>query len=414
MKTRKIIATIVLAAMTIGAFTGCSTKQLTSTNRLYAATIQQDAKYDEHLKGYLDFAMTLAKTCAKDNDENILISPASVLFALEMTAAGTSNMTLEEIAQAIIPDATPEEVQDFTAQYMNTFDGDYFNLANSIWIDNKISDGIYDDYKNFLKDRYGAEINECDLPASVNALNNWISEKTKGRIQHMIDPSDITENTLEVLINAITFDGVWATEISEDDVFDQTFYNADGTTVDTSFLHGEADAYIFCPDAIGFLKNYDGDKYAFMAFVPTDDTITANEYLANMTGEDFAFLFNSRNASGTTRFSMPEFESQYRSVMNDNLIECGIEKIFGGEADFSATGPFEPGDLFVSKVIHQTMIKVNREGTEAAAATAVVCETMGAMDFSKTHIVEVDRPFVYAIVDTETGTPVFTGTINNM
>ena len=399
--------------MAIAAFTGCSPKQNAGTNTLYAATIQQDAKYDEHLSGYLDFAMKLAKNCAKGNDNNILISPASVLFALEMTAAGTANMTLEEIAQAIIPDATPEEVQEFTAQYMNTFDGDYFGLANSIWIDQKISEGIYDDYKNFLNDRYGAEINECDLSTSVNRLNEWISDKTKGRINKMIDPSDINENTLEVLINAITFDGVWATEISEDDVYDQTFNNSDGSTTETSFLHGEADGYIFSSDAQGFIKYYDGDKYAFMAFIPNDDSITANEYLAGMTGEDFAALYNTRS-NITTYFSMPEFESNYRTTLNENLKAIGINKVFGGEADFSATGPFEEGDLYVSKVIHQTMIKVNREGTQAAAATAVVCETFGLTDAMSNTTVNLDRPFVYAIVDIETGTPVFTGTINYM
>lgn len=374
-----------------------------------------DNKFEEHAEDYRGFALKLASECASATDENVLVSPASALFALEMTAAGAANMTLDEIAQAIIPNATPEQIQNFTVQYMDSFDGDYFSLANAIWIDDAYADAIYDDYKSFLSTYYGAEISYGELADATQAINDWVKEKTKGRIPALLEDGDLGPSTVQVLVNAITFDATWYAEFPEDAICTDKFNNYGGSTSDVTYMNGFAEIYFEAANAEGFIKYYDNDDYMFMAILPDDESISANDYLASLTAEDFDEIINSRNYSGAN-VKMPEFKSDYRTELNSVLTAMGIEQAFDHEnADFSAEGDFAPGAISISKVVQQATITVDRKGTEAAAATAVMeVDSCEPEEPEEVNSIELTRPFVYIILDTETRTPIFTGTINNM
>ena len=112
---------------------------------------------------------------------------------------------------------------------------------------------------------------------------------------------------------------------------------------------------------------------------------------------------------------MPVFESEFNCMMNDTLINLGVKDVFDpGSADLSGISG-NPGDIYVSKVIHKTFIRVDANGTKAAAVTAVTLDAGCAMPEEKEYrYVECDRPFVYAIVDVETMAPVFIGTVNEV
>ena len=324
-------------------------------------------------------------------------------------------MTLDEIAQAIIPNATPEQIQNFTVQYMDSFDGDYFSLANAIWIDDAYADAIYDDYKSFLSTYYGAEISYGELADATQAINDWVKEKTKGRIPALLEDGDLGPSTVQVLVNAITFDATWYAEFPEEAICTDKFNNYGGSTSDVTYMNGFAEIYFEAANAEGFIKYYDNDDYMFMAILPDDESISANDYLASLTAEDFDEIINSRNYSGAN-VKMPEFKSDYRTELNSVLTAMGIEQAFDHEnADFSAEGDFAPGAISISKVVQQATITVDRKGTEAAAATAVMeVDSCEPEEPEEVNSIELTRPFVYIILDTETRTPIFAGTINNM
>ena len=110
---------------------------------------------------------------------------------------------------------------------------------------------------------------------------------------------------------------------------------------------------------------------------------------------------------------MPEFKSDFELTMNDTLKTLGAGDVFDeNKADLSGIAG-EPGDLFVSKVIHKTHIEVDRNGTKAAAVSAVSVEVASA-EPPEFKTVNCDRPFVYAIVDVKTMTPIFIGTVNEV
>ena len=180
------------------------------------------------------------------------------------------------------------------------------------------------------------------------------------------------------------------------------------------FLHDNTSAYYETEKATGFIKYYKGNQYAFLAILPTDESINANEFAMNFTAEDYEKFINSVSYDYEVISKMPEFESDFNITLNNTIAELGAGSIFSPEtADLSGTAG-KPGDIYVSQIIHKTHIEVDRNGTRAAAAT-VVMETCGCVMEEETpeyRYVECDRPYAYAIVDVETMAPVFIGTVN--
>ena len=112
---------------------------------------------------------------------------------------------------------------------------------------------------------------------------------------------------------------------------------------------------------------------------------------------------------------MPEFTNDYEVGLGDLLSDLGMEDAFDEDnADFSLMAQIPGSNIFISKVIHKTHIEVDRNGTRAAAATAVMMDEAACADIDPIVNVYLDRPFIYMIVDTETGTPVFMGTVNSV
>ncbi len=161
--------------------------------------------------------------------------------------------------------------------------------------------------------------------------------------------------------------------------------------------------------ATGIYKYYEGRKYAFAALLP-EENMTVNEYIDSLTPEHFSTLFKTPEAEkGNTAFvKMPKFKYSYETKLKDTLAEIGMKDMFiPGVADL--TKMTSVGKPYVGQVIHDTFIQLDEEGTKAAAVTVVVTKDNAVM-MPKEEI-NFDRPFVYAIVDTETDMPVFIGTL---
>ena len=103
---------------------------------------------------------------------------------------------------------------------------------------------------------------------------------------------------------------------------------------------------------------------------------------------------------------MPRFKAEYFSRLNGTLSGMGMKEAFSRSADFSNLCECGPGDVYISDVLHKAVIEVNEKGTEAAAATAITIRLTSAMPV-------VDRPFLIAIVDDDTGLILFMGAISD-
>ena len=212
-----------------------------------------------------------------------------------------------------------------------------------------------------------------------------------------------------VLLNALTFDAKWAAPYKTADVREGTFTAADGTEQTVEMMHKTEQLYLDDGLATGFVKDYAGGRYCYAALLPNDNVPT-EEYLASLTG---ASLLNTIKNAEECRVStaMPKYKIETSAELNQALTAMGISDAFSrADADFSR---ISDTPQYIDEVLHKTYMKVDEEGTEAAAVTAVITRYAAPMQ-SYDHTVILDRPYVMAIVDRETEAVVFLGVVNSI
>ena len=378
-----------------------------------AANISSDEKF---LIGANEFSVDLFRnTVMKDleNGKNTLVSPESVLFALGMTSNGAKGDTLKQMQNVLCKDVDTDTFNKNMNKLMTSAQSssDFkFSIANSVWVKDMQGMTLTEQFARSCKQMYNAEMFKAPFnDETLKQMNNWVNEKTDKMIPKIID--EFGDDTAAVLLNCIAFDAKWEKPYKKDAVADnKEFTLRDGKTVNCSMMHSEEKLYVSDDKSQGFIKNYKGGKYAFMAILPNED-VSLSDYVKSMTAQSFAKMYAGKTTQYQVLASVPKFKYDYSAKLNDTLKQMGITDAFDGEkADFS--GMTEQQKLFISNVLHKTHIELDEEGTKAAAATAVTMDVSGALP-AKEDIKEIrlDRPFAYAIMDTQTGLPVFMGTV---
>jgi len=372
---------------------------------------------EAHRNAYVDYALELFRQ-SHTAGENSMISPASVMFAMDMVAMGAKGETLSQMTDTLTPGLSSEESVSLAYSFMqriNNSNGVEFHVANSAWIEESVLGGVIEDsYVENLEEYFDAEAEVLPFDtAAIDAINGWVDDNTEGMIDEIIREFP-SEDTVLVLINAIAFEGEWADQFGQHQILEGTFANADGTEADADMLSSTEGDYFETADATGFMKYYAGYEYAFMAILP-EEGMSAEEYLENLDGERYREFWESRTTDYDVNIQMPRFEYDYELGLNEILQNMGIEDAFNpflsnltGIADDPAI------QLMISEVIHKTHIELDENGTRAAAVTAIMVDNRMAMMPAETREVILDRPFVYAIVDVNTGMPVFMGVVNNL
>ncbi len=361
-----------------------------------------------------DFALDLFRKSAAAG-ENTMISPLSVLLALSMTANGAAGETLAQMENVLGSGLTVDRLngylRDFTAS-LTSSEKAKFASANSVWFrDDGESIAVSADFlqKNadyYHADAYGAAFDD----QTVDDINSWVSIHTDGLIDGILDK--IPAEAVMYLINAVVFDAEWEKVYTLEQVYDGTFHAQDGTEQTVPMMRSEETRYLDDGKATGFIKPYAGGQYGFAALLPNED-IPPEEYIASMTGESFLGTISGQK-SGIVYAEMPKFSSEYKVEMNGILTELGIEDAFNPFlADFSKLGSSPLGNIFISSVLHKTYISVDELGTKAGAVTSVEM-SVTSMPAGEIYTVTLDRPFVYAIIDSTTNLPLFIGVVNNI
>lgn len=373
--------------------------------------------YSEQMysRGYNDFSFNLMANVinSEANNTNIMVSPASVMFALDLCAAGANGNTLDEINNLFAPNSNPMEQQAFASNFMdriNSSEEADISIANAIWGNSdRLGNGVNMDYLNYVDETFGATYEAQPFTMStVNEINSWVDEHTNHMIDHVLD--SLSEEATMVLVNAISFESEWLSQYEDYDISSYLFNNASGGTTTVDMLTSEENVYFETELATGFLKYYIDGNYAFVVMLPKDESISANEFLANFSGSDYQEFIDSISYENVIA-KMPEFTYDYDSSLVEILQNMGVEEAFTENADF--TGICSEG-LFISDVIHKTHIDVNRDGTSAAAVTAVILDTCEIMEIEAREVI-LDRPYAYAIVDVNNGyLPIFVGTVNDL
>ena len=350
-------------------------------------------------------------------NENVLLSPTSILMAIGMTENGADGKTLEEmenIANGGVSKDSLNMVMAYLSKKMEASADTSWNVANSIWLKDIDDLELDDKFAETVLAHYQAEVWKSAFDqGTVDDINGWVDRNTNGMIDKIID--SIPDNAMMYLINAIAFEGEWEKQYEDTQVREGwVFNNADGTDTDVIMLASTENRYFELGDGEGFVKNYKGGEFAFVAILPKEGEST-KEYLSKIRDKNLDFAKAVREASNEEVIvKIPEFDADYKTELSDAYKALGMNEPFGENANLSKMMADGRDDLYIGRILHKTHIEVDRKGTKAAAVTAVEIQTKGMLIEDIPKEITLDRPFVYAIVDNSTGLPIFLGCQNSM
>lgn len=418
MKLKKLTAAIACGlalSCTLTNLTACSTVQAAElTKGITPEKVSGKDADEEFALAQTGFALDLFKGTADLNGyDNLLISPLSVTLALSMTANGAVGDTLTEMENVLgLP---VQELNEYFLSYVRGIPEEEnckLHIANSLWMKDD-----FDVKQSFLQT--GANYYSAPVYASpfnnqtVKDINNWVKINTDGMIKNMLD--DINPDAVMYIVNALSFDARWSSVYKREQVRDGVFTKSDGTEQTVKFLH-DTGYYPYFEDgsAAGFIKSYEGGRYAFAAILPNED-ITLEEYIGGLTSEGLYDMIKEPEYYKTVT-ALPKFSYECDTSLNDPLKLLGMSAAFGEKsADFSGMGTSPDGNIYIARVLHKTFIAVDELGTKAGAATVVeMTGESAAPAEEKIKYVILDRPFFYMIIDCEANIPIFMGTVTSV
>jgi serine protease inhibitor len=355
------------------------------------------------------FGFNLMKEVVAQSDGgNVFISPLSVSFALGMTYNGARGTTEEGMRAALeYGDLTVEEINQSYRDLIDMLCGldpkVKMEIANSIWIREGFE--VLQEFIDVNRTFFDAVVQVLDFsdPGAADVINAWVNEKTHGKIKDIV-AKPISAVTVMFLINAIYFKGTWTTEFDPANTSDGTFHAPEGDQV-VKMMH--------LHDRMSYQDNADfqavnlpyGDGMFSMTLLLPKPGKDLDELIGDLSGENWsAWLAAFYPQEGD--LYLPRFELEYETSLNDVLAALGMEVAFTGGADFTGINP--GGGLFISNVKHKTYVKVNEEGTEAAAVTSV---EIGYESEPLLFNLRVDRPFLFVIHDAHSSALLFVGKI---
>lgn len=362
-------------------------------------------RIEDYKEIYNEFTKQTLRILYTDNkDQNLIMSPFSVMMLLAIAATAVEGDARAEIINALSNDLNYEETIDVLCRMQNAFSEEgTLSSANAVCVQHNIEATINADYTEYLQKKFNGELfTSSDITSDVN---KWIKKNTRGLIEKIAD--DSMRNTLACLVNATAFEGKWIQNYTQYDIEEDEFKNADGTISDVAMLKTTEQEYIEDDSVTGFVKPYKDIDFSFMALLPKKPSETA---FKNVLEElDFSELHRKKNREDIL-VSLPEFDLLFEEDLTLCCQTLGINKIFSGQANFS---PLSSEQIKIDSIVHKARIIVDRTGTKAAAATMGIC-IAGCAPETEYKIVELNRPFIYAIIHNKTGLPVFTGIVNEL
>ena len=357
-----------------------------------------------------DFSIDLFKNTFSQAD-NTLISPVSAVFPLAMTANGANGNTRSQMNQVLSKDIPLDTLNKYLYSFRRSLKStskSKMNISNSIWFRDDL-----EIEKNFLQtnsDFYDALIYQSPFNnQTLKDINNWAKNNTNGLINKCLD--HISSDTRMYLINTLVFDSKWQKKYKKESIHDDPFYNQNGSKSQCKFMSSTEAYYLDDGKATGFIKPYYNDHYRFIALLPNKG-ISISEYINQMTGEKFIQTLN--NAAETSVLAeIPEFHYKYSLSLENALNTMGMKDATSMNADFSKLSKSQGKNIYIGNVIQDTYIYVDPKGTKAGAITIVQMDTKCAESGPKKSVI-LNRPFIYAIIDSKTNIPIFLGVVSDI
>ena len=348
---------------------------------------------------------------------NLFFSPWSLNTALAMTYEGARGKTADEMRSVLhFSGDESARLQSFSSidQRINGNESGYIlSTANALWVDNDFS--LLDGYRDLVDRSYHARVTNLDFKGasdeSRKIINAFVEQKTSQKIKDLIPPPYVDSSTCLILTNAIYFKGTWVKEFNKSLTRDENFHTSDGRIVAVPMMRRlgqEAKFNYLETEKLQMLQMpYLGKKLSMMILLPKDKDIASLE--SSLSVEKITQWKEELELQRVDLY-LPKFKIDAKYILGENLTNLGMPTALTQAADFS--GMSANRGLFISAVIHQAHVEVNEEGTEAAASTAVVMSRSAAAG-PRVPVFRADRPFIFMIMDEETGCILFLGRVSD-
>ena len=387
--------------------------------------------------GNARFSLDFYHDLRASGNGNLFYSPYSLQSALAMTYAGAANHTAIQMASALSFDLPTEQLhpafnalelritaasaEGAPSEGTDNVDLPEIRIANALW--GNVRNEFHSSFLDTLSANYGAGLSQLDFKdapkQSAAAINQWVKDNTNDKIPTIVSPDGIEPETALVLTNAIYFKGKWAVEFNEDSTEDRDFHLIEGEVIKVPMMRqlGGFD-YSEGRDYQAVELDYQGDELSMWVLLPAEGKFA--EFEESLDPRRLASIIDGASRE-SVNLKLPRFKMDTRTSAVDILKGLGMIDAFIAErADFSNMADIaelrkDMKNLAITDVVHRAFIEVNEEGTEAAAATAVIVETVAYRNAGPPPPVEmtIDRPFLFFIRHSSTGAILFMGRVMN-
>ena len=351
--------------------------------------------------------------------DNVFFSPYSITIALGMAYEGAGGETASQMLDVIdLPedDKTRRDMVRELQTLLNPQKAPYnLSTANAYWL--RMGEDLNDSYQYTIENDYkahGQQLNFVGDPSgSADTINYWVEVETNGKIKKLVLPSHISSSTYLILTNAIYFKSDWKYQFDPESTQEDDFHLTGGgtTTVDMmNICDEEIDLNYSENDDVRMLQlPYKGDAISMYIILPKDNDISS---LEGELSKKYIDELRSDLTGEWVDVRLPKFKFEQKYKLNQDLIDMGMPDAFDPtKADFSGIKQGGSSDLCIYNVIHKSFVEVNEEGTEAAAATAVMMADSVSVD--QPIDFRADHPFIFLIEHKETGQILFMGKVED-
>lgn len=345
-------------------------------------------------------------------EDDVFVSPHSVSSALAMTYAGARGETAAEMRKALhftLPDERLHAAFNATDLALDARSGDGVSIHVLNALFGQKGYAFHAPFLDTLAVSYGAGMNLLDFRSEPeparSTINRWVKQETNDKIKDLLPEQSIESTTRLVLVNAVHIDADWATPFKEEATSPATFTKLDGQTATvsmmrqtSSFAYAKGDGY----QAVAL--PYEGGALEMLVVLPAEGTFRAFE--SALTGDKLGAIVDSLSPEPVV-LSLPKVKLESSVKLKPALQSLGMNLAFS-DADFTGIAD---GALKISNAFHKTYVAIDEEGTEAAAASAVVIGRKGADMPEEQAVMTIDRPYIAALMDKPTHTILFLGRI---
>ena len=355
-----------------------------------------------------------------NHDGSIFFSPLSVYTAFSMLYEGAVGETAGQMQRGFGFEPNDNLRHNVTAALMTSLNQQdqhaTLTLANSLWFANWFKP--YDSYIDVINGTYMADIDSVDFSETnrektVKLINGWAANKTHGKIPTILQPTDVRDETSSVLLNAIYFKGSWETQFKPERTAKGNFWTGtQNVTVD--YMHMKNRFGYSEYDEVQVLRMpYKGDRLSMAIILPSDKG-GLDQLMNSVTAEQIATWLEGMRGNVEVTIQIPKFEIKTNYELNQPLVSMGVKDIFDATAsDLSGMVKLKPDQkLWADKAIQSAYVKVNEEGTEAAAVTAILISIRESIPPPPLLFI-ADHPFLFLIQDNESGTILFMGRMSD-